>query len=174
MKRSRSDVMHYSLSEFAFILLFLAAGALALLYARYAAAEQLNAEYQSRIAELTAEIDFLGELLAETQYGVVPCWRRPDGGIPAVVGTLTIHAPGSLSAERTLGGRTLAIEAADGDSRAALIRATLAELFAAELAYADQKNCYLRLVIENRTDSYAHYRDLTSIVSRGNLVVVNE
>ncbi len=180
--RSRSQVMLYSLSEFAFILLFLSVGAGALLYARWSAAEQQAAEFHSQIAALSEEVDFLNEILAEKRYGVVPCWRRPDSAIPTLVGTVTIHGSGAFSVQRTHDQQTLDIgpaeqqtgDGASGDGEPLLIRQAVRGLFTAELDYAAAKNCYLRLVIDNQTDSYAHYRGLASLVSGTHMVVVNE
>ena len=178
----RTDAMMYSLSEFAFILAFLCIGLGALVYGRYRASEEIAERQRAEIEVLTAEVAFLNEILEEKQYGNVPCWRRPDATIPFVVGRLTIHDSGTMSAVRaaltpsgaaggaatdheiTLGGRTL-----DEALRPAVV-----DLFRSELAYAGDHNCYLRLEVANETDEFSIYRDVAAIVTRIGMVAVHE
>ena len=103
MRRVSATALHYSMAEFAYILLFLSIGALVLIFGRYQAAED-------EIATLKAEVNFLNEILAEKENAVVPCWQRPDATIPEIVGTITIHSRTRYSLERTADGGLLCRE----------------------------------------------------------------
>ncbi|TVQ34851.1 MAG: hypothetical protein EA384_17050 [Spirochaetaceae bacterium] len=166
--------MLYSLSEFAFVLLFVALAASALLYVRSLAAEQRAAEQELQIAALTEEVDFLNEMLSEKQYGVVPCWRRPDGSIAPLVGALTVHGPHRYTVSRVRDQDELTLNTAGAEDGSLIMETALRQLYAEELAYAAEHNCYLRIAVQNETDSYAHFRDTASVIARTRMVVINE
>ncbi|TVR51260.1 MAG: hypothetical protein EA426_20130 [Spirochaetaceae bacterium] len=174
-RRGRSDAMMYSISEFAFILAFLCIGIGALLYGRLRAAERIAESHEKEIEFLTAEVKFLNELLEEKQYGNVPCWRRPDGTIPFVVGRLTIHAGDSISlASARTGTPTRRVSNLGADVLERNLRPAVADLFQSELSYAGEYNCYLRIEVANETDNFPIYRDVAAIVTRIGMVAVHE
>jgi len=179
-RRSGSEAMLYSLSEFSYILLFLAVGAATLLYGRYETVERRNrelaasnTELRAQVDELKVEVDFLNELLAEKKYGVVPCWRRPEGVIPRVAGTITIVMSSEFTIYRAACGKSITVHPSY-DDREALLERTIAGLFEQDLAYAREKNCYIRMSIENRTGSFHIYSDVLSVLSSLGIVVANQ
>lgn len=174
----RSDAMLYSLSEFAYILLFLSMGAAVLLYGRSVRAEREAeeltvrvAELQGEVEELTTEVNFLNELLAEKRYGVVPCWKRPEGVVPPVAGTVTINFSDEFVLKRNSSGRAVTVRPSY-DERKQVLEVALSRLFASDLAYAESKNCYLRVTIENNTGSFHIYSDVLDVLGSLGFVVV--
>ncbi len=165
-RRRASDALHYSLAELAYVLLFLSLGVAALLQVRNAAAAAQLVEYE-------AEIAFLNELLEETRYGVVPCWRRPEAAVDPVVARVVIHSTGRFTALRTADGDEQTVRAADG-AIPAVLAPLLRDLLATEMAYAGERSCYLRMEIENETDGYPVFREVASVAASLGIVVVNE
>jgi hypothetical protein len=97
--RRESQALMHSLSEFAYLLLFVVMGAALVLYGRAAElqrraeeAEALATQRGMRIEELREEVAFLNEMLSEKRYGVVPCWRRPEGRVAPVSARIVIHS----------------------------------------------------------------------------------
>jgi hypothetical protein len=172
-RRARSDAMMYSLSEFAFILLFLSLAAAVLLLGRYADAAARAVSLEQEVSVLEQEVAFLNEILSEKQYGVVPCWRRPEQSVPPVVGTVTIHGRDVFSVARAADGRTVEIASREDESADA-IEGTLRSLFRQDLEYAGEMNCYLRVAVHNQTNSFTFYRNVADVVSGTGMVVVNE
>ena len=187
-KRRVSEAMHYSIAELGFILFFLAVGAAALLYgrvleeeARTADLETLNTLLNREVDRLIEEVDFLNEILAEKEHGVVPCWRRPDGEVPRIVGVLTIHHRYALTLEHhayspspeSSGGKYMRRLEFDFTQETAPLQQAVRELFASELAYAREKNCYLRLAVKNETNSFAFYQSVSSVLVGMGIVVVS-
>ncbi len=219
--RRNSDAFLFSLSEFAFILLFVLIAFGVVLFTLYAEALTELSAYEQKVEELNAEVAFLSERLAELEGGVVPCWRRPDQTIPRSVGRITIHTERRFSIDPAAGtadaGSTSGAAAADSaasgaegtdgsagaddagaddkaggddagghdvDGTAPLeleledheeldepMRAELRSLLDAELSYAAEHNCYLRLEVENETDEFSVYRSLVETVRRLGIVV---
>ena len=163
---STSAALHYSLAEFAYIMLFLTAGALFLVYSRYRAAE-------AEIVSLKQEVSFLNEILAEKENAVVPCWRRPDQTIPEIVGSITILSATRYSLERSSDGTVMAF-AATQSMRDKVMEEKILSLFAIERAYAAEKNCYIRMRIENRTNDFSLYKGMAEVLARVGVVLVNE
>lgn len=198
--RRNSDAFLFSLSEFAFILLFVLIAFGVVLFTLYAEALTELSAYEQKVEELNAEVAFLSERLAELEGGVVPCWRRPDQTIPRSVGRITIHterrfsidpaagsadAGGSGSSARSALGDDAGAESAAGEAAPLELeleledheeldepmRAELRSLLDAELSYAAEHNCYLRLEVENETDEFSVYRSLVETVRRLGIVV---
>lgn len=164
--RRGSAATYYSLSEFAYIFLFLSIGVLSILYAHHC-------ENLKELAALKEEVNFLTEVLAEKENAVVPCWRRPDAIIPELVGTITIHNGISYSTTHTASGRTETI-AASPDEREQILTSRLLKTFREEREYAAEKNCYIRVRIVNETNDFSLYKDLGQVLSRIGMVLVNE
>jgi|GEM_PF-2642283 len=224
--RRNSDAFLFSLSEFAFILLFVLIAFGVVLFTLYAEALTELSAYEQKVEELNAEVAFLSERLAELEGGVVPCWRRPDQTIPRSVGRITIHTERRFSIDPPAGtadaGSTSGAAAADSEGAGAddvrgaaggddaggddagaddkaggddagghdvdgtapleleledheeldePMRAELRSLLDAELSYAAEHNCYLRLEVENETDEFSVYRSLVETVRRLGIVV---
>ena len=172
-RRRSSDAFLFSLSEFAFILLFVLVAFGVVLFTLYAEALAELEAYEQRVEELTAEVTFLSERLEELEGGVVPCWRRPDATIPRTVGLITIHTGRdySISPAADSPERTVALELEEEEPVAEAMRAELRPLFAAELQYAAEHNCYLRVEVENETDEFPVYRELVEAVRSLGIVV---
>ncbi len=168
-----STVLHYSLAEFAYILLFLSIGVLALVYVRYTTAREENAELQSTVTELEDEVAFLNEILAEKENAIVPCWRRPDGVIPELVGTVTIRSPGMLELEHAESGELRRLETPP-EERGEILTAELLRLFQDERVYAEVKNCYIRMRIVNETNDFSLFKEAAEVLKRIGVVLVNE
>jgi hypothetical protein len=164
--RGRSGALHYSLAEFAYILFFLSVGALVLLYGEYR-------QSLAAVETLREEVNFLNEKLAEKENAVVPCWQRPDKTIPETVGSITIHSRTRYSILRTRDGRNEAF-AAPPEERDGMVSERLLHLFAAELAYAERRNCYIRMRILNETNDFSLYKGMAEVLVRVGVVLVNE
>lgn len=164
--RRGSDALHYSLAEFAYILLFLSFGALVLIAGRYGRA-------QEEIRALKEEVNFLNEILAEKENAVVPCWRRPDQTIPEIVGTITIHGATRFTLQRSRDNAVEAFAATEG-RRDTIMQERLTALFQEERAYAEAKNCYIRMRIVNETNNFGLYKGMAEVVARLGIVLVNE
>jgi hypothetical protein len=198
-----SGALFHSLSEFAYIMLFLTLGAAVFLYAESRAARARAAEYAAENERLTEEVQFLTEMLEEKRHGVVPCWRRPEGVIPKVVGRIVIHGEASFTVERTADGRSVRVPrdrarsergpGAERDDAGAAgaaagtsgpdeepgtpmerLDGAMRSLFAEDLRYAGGKNCYLRVAIENETNDYALYDEVASVVTGAGMVVARD
>ncbi|MBN2657356.1 MAG: hypothetical protein EH225_05295 [Calditrichaeota bacterium] len=166
-RRTRSgELMAFSLSELAYVLLFLAVGALVFLYNQFGISQQ-------EIAMLKTEVNFLNEILAEKENGVVPCWRRPEAVIPEIVGDIIIHS----SREYTIVHRESGAEenfTVKPEDKESYVTARLLAIFAEERAYAKEKKCYIRMKVTNETNDFSLYRDMGQILRKIGVVLVNE
>lgn len=176
--RGKSDALHYSLAEFSWILLFLAIGALVLIAfqlsrerARVDGLEAQVVELQEKNGELIREVNVLNELLAEKKNGVVPCWRRPEGVVPKLMGTIRIQGRDDVLLSRSRDGEDRKLTLGEKERQESLIKA-LTDLFYRELAYAREKNCYVRLRIVNETNSFKFYQEASDAATEAGIVVV--
>lgn len=167
--------MLFSLSELAFVLLLLAVIAGVVVFGYWRASELRAAELAHRKEELEAEVGFLQDQLEELAMGNVPCWRRPDGVISFLIGTLTVPDEQVVTVLRAgqeeADART--VEDTDGELEQALHTAIRQE-FAGELRYAAENRCYLRIAVRNLTDSFAPYRRVVEVINRTGIVPVGE
>lgn len=85
MRRNRQTASMYSLTEFAYLLLFIFIGASVILFVRIKKDEET-------ISGLKKETEFLQKMLDEKKDGAVPCWKRPDSPVPKEAGTVIIHS----------------------------------------------------------------------------------
>ncbi|MFP4384068.1 MAG: hypothetical protein ACLFSE_08460 [Spirochaetia bacterium] len=164
-KRKGSDIIYYTFSEFAFLLLFLSLGAGAAVTVSYLDAKQI-------IEDKTREIEVLNELLADKRYGVVPCWKRPEGAVPEITGTVTIHG-GTLLTVLHHAGKSSQVTFQPGNLKEKLI-ATVSGMFREEQAFAEKKSCYLRFTVINETNSYELYHAVSRCLSDIGMVIVDE
>lgn len=171
--RGDSTVLHYSLAEFAYILFFLSIGVLTLLFVRYMTAQEENAKLQLTVTELEEEVEFLNEILAEKENAIVPCWRRPDGVIPELVGTITINSPVEMELEHAGNGELRRIETPP-EERTEILTGELLRLLRDERVYAEVKNCYIRMRIVNETNDFSLFREAAEVLKRIGVVLVNE
>lgn len=167
-RRCASAAVAFSLSELAFLLLFIAAGAAVLLYA----------ELSSRLDEIRAledEVAHLEEVLAEKENSIVPCWKRPGSPIPEIAGVLTVSGRTDYVLTHYNSG-ALRIEGLTGNPETdnPLIERQLAGIFGFDIAYANARNCYVRVRIENETNDFSLYKAAAENFKRVGLVVVNE
>lgn len=165
-RRSRSEAMLFSLTEFAFVLVFVCIAALSFLYAGYEASRGQARLLRQQVDTLESEVVFLQELLDEKQYGVVPCWRRPEQAVPPLIGSVRISGPDSFAVEHRSG--------AVRNSESARLMPDIQELFAPDIRYAAGAHCYLRIEVRNETNSFAYYRTVADELREQGLVVVNE
>ncbi|MCA1755686.1 MAG: hypothetical protein LC641_13525, partial [Spirochaeta sp.] len=112
------------------------------------------------------EVVFLQELLDEKQYGVVPCWRRPEQQVPPLIGSVRILGPAAYTVEHRAGTTR--------DSSPQELIQDIQGLFNSDIRYADEMNCYLRVAVDNTTNSFAVYRRVADELRDNGLVVVNE
>lgn len=164
--RGRSEAMLFSLTEFAFVLLFLCIAGLGVLYAAYDAGNRQAHLMRARVDTLETEVVFLQELLDEKQYGVVPCWRRPEQKVAPLIGSVRILGPNAYTVEHRSGVAR--------DSLPEELIPNVLELFAPDIRYASEMNCYLRVAVDNTTNSFAYYRRVADELRNHGLVVVNE
>ncbi|MFP4567211.1 MAG: hypothetical protein ACLFNX_11980 [Spirochaetaceae bacterium] len=183
-----SDALFHSLSEFAYIMLFLSLAAALALFAQNDALEARAAEYAAENEELTEEVAFLTEILEEKRHGVVPCWRRPEEAVPKVAATVVIHDETSFTVTHTASGDSVGVAAdAAAESAAAApdsessrtggrerLDASVRSLLAEDLRYAGEKTCYLRVAIENETNDYALYEEVAEVVTGAGMVVARD
>jgi hypothetical protein len=132
---------------------------------------ELNVVLEADKIRLAEEVNFLNELLAEKENGVVPCWRRPEGVVPPLVGTITIEGRDDILAIRESDGAARSLVLPES-GREEVIARMLAELFSEELRFSREKNCYLRLKIVNETNSFKFYQEVSNGAARAGIVVV--
>jgi hypothetical protein len=172
MKHMRqSEALHFSMAEFSWIILFIAIGTAAFVWGRFSEASEEARTLRQEVTGLKEDINILNELLAEKENGVVPCWRRPEGVIPPLVGTIIIEGRYSILVSRD-SDKSAAELVLEDDGRKEAIQALLRDLFAAELSFSREKNCYLRIRIENRTDSFNFYQEAADAASKAGIIVV--
>lgn len=175
---SNSEALHYSLAEFSWILFFLALGASVLITVRLVETGEEAACLSRELSlltekneQLTRDINILNELLAEKKNGVVPCWRRPEGVVPELMGTITIAGRDDLLIHRSRDDRSRRLVLKDSGRQDAII-GMLTELFSGELSYSRERNCYLRLRIINETNSFKFYEEAADAAAKAGIVVV--
>ncbi|RKX96834.1 MAG: hypothetical protein DRZ90_08135 [Spirochaetes bacterium] len=164
MARQRSTIMAYTQAEFAYVLLFIALGALALLFLQYRIAREERAFLLDQI-----------EQMEEKKDAAYPCWIRPDGVIPELAGTLVIYSDEWLDLSRINGGH-VDIQAGgqtDWVRRDAVFSATR-RLFQQDNQYATCNHCYIRVKVENRTNNYNLFLESAQVLKSLGIVVVNE
>jgi hypothetical protein len=169
MKRSgESSSLAFTQAEFAYILLFIALGALALLFLQYRAAAEEVAFLLERI-----------EKMEEKKNAAYPCWIRPDGYIPKVAGTLTIYGRDKVEIVRTSGGRSMLLMPEEGwgtgnGSRQAGIFRDVKKLFSKDTEFGSCNHCYIRVQIINKTNDYSLFLESAKVLKTLGIVVVNE
>lgn len=173
-RRAGSDALFHSLSEFAYILLFLALGVLAVLFVQVTVAQAQAQAYAEENERLAEEVAFLEDMLEELRHGVVPCWRRPDSDIPMVAGRVVIHDETTFTAVSGTGGSSVEIEADEPPEARSELEDAMREGLHDDLSYAGEKNCYLRIAIDNRTNDYELYDEVASIITDAGMVVARE
>ena len=164
MARQGSTAMAHTQAEFAYVLLFLALGALALLFLQYRIAREERAFLLDQISSMEEKKD-----------AAYPCWTRPDGVIPKLAGTLVIHSADRLELSRT-NGVTVEIQAgaqSDWDRRGEVFSATR-RTFQQDNQYAAGNRCYIRVKVENRTNDYNLFLETAQVLKSLGIVVVNE
>ena len=187
-KQTQSDAMLFSLSELAFVLLFLAIGAAVMLFqvsrSARAEAEAVRQEkislqdtvvtLESSLVTLEVEVEFLQKTLDEFRYGVVPCWRRPDKTIPLLVGSVAINNRDRYTITRNnRSTEVFVLETEPHIVREDLTRA-LVTLFEEEINYAAANRCYLRMAVTNDTNSFVFYQTVAEVVTGTKMVVASE
>lgn len=174
-----SNTVIYSLSELAFVLFTLALAvtvflAVELQNAR-AAATALRADNEALRQEVGALEDEVADLTASLERllgGVVACWRRPDSPLPPIAATVTIKDPYRYVVTAT-GGASRLVETVPATAARA-VEETLRSALAASRRYAAANGCYLRIAVDNRTDSYPLYQQIEEVVDALGMVVVHQ
>lgn len=166
-----NELMAITFSEFAYVLLFVALGAAALLFTRVNAARTELSFCYAQTEQLRSEVSGLNELLEETRYGVVPCWRRPERAVPPVSLAVVIESNGALRLG-TPDRKPVDLGVGEAADETAVRQAVIA-LIAEQQAYAAERACYLRVTVENRTTDFVPYRRVTETLRAIGLVVVN-
>lgn len=168
MSRRKSSALAHTQAEFAYILLFVALGALALLFLQYRAAREERAFLLDQIARME-----------EKKNAAYPCWIRPDGVIPQIAGTLVIHSADSVELTRTNGGyveiqRPRGAGEAGGWNRRDALFSSVRRTFQQDNQYAAGNRCYIRVKVENRTNDYNLFLESAKVLKSLGIVVVNE
>ncbi|MDF1569514.1 MAG: hypothetical protein RQ801_07480 [Spirochaetaceae bacterium] len=166
----RSTALAHTQAEFAYILLFIALGALALLFLQYRAAREERAFLLDQIARME-----------EKKNAAYPCWVRPDGVIPEIAGTLVIHSADSAELKRTNGGFVKIVRPEDADAAATeewnrrdAAFSAVRRTFQQDNQYAAGNRCYIRVKVENRTNDYNLFLETAQVLKSLGIVVVNE
>jgi hypothetical protein len=165
-RRQGSTAALYTQAEIAYLLVFVFAGSLSLLFLQYRAARE--------------EVAFLLELIEKMEYkknAAYPCWIRPDGVIPEVAGTLIIHSPEYTEVSRTNGGSGKIDTSIDTGGQAArrdALFTNVRRLFQEDNQFASRNRCYIRVKVENRTNDYALFLETAQVLKSMGMVVVNE
>jgi Tfp pilus assembly protein PilZ len=164
-----SQALVYSQAEFAYILLFIALGALSLLFLQYRAVKE-------EVVFLLEQI----EKMEEKKDAAYPCWIRPDGIIPRIAGVVVIHSDSLVEIRRSNGGfREIRSdgenESADsGRGRRDELFTALRQMFREDNQFATCNHCYIRVQIENRTNDYSLYLETAQVLRSLGIVAVNE
>lgn len=202
-RKSSSTAMNYSLTEFSYLLLFIFIGASVIIGSEYMKTREVNKILHHQVDNLEKEnlkmkreITFLEKTLKKLKNGVVPCWKRPGSPVPEIAGTIIIrnfvdysivHHSGTIrnfvdhSIVHHSGFRrdisALADETSTENSEEAKysnLKKVLTEVFKDDMKYARSKNCYIRVKIENHTNSYNLYRKYADVLKALKIVLVNE
>ena len=161
-RRGGSPALVYSQAEFAYILLFIALGALALLFLQYRAAKEEVIFLLERIEEMEEKKD-----------AAYPCWIRPDQIIPKIAGRVVIHSADFIELTRTNGG-SREIRVVDADSRRDEVLSALRSMFREDTEFGSCNHCYIRVQVENLTNDYSLYLETAQVLRSLGIVVVNE
>ncbi len=160
--RGGSQALVYSQAEFAYILLFIALGALSLLFLQYRTAKEEVIFLLERI-----------EMMEDKKEAAYPCWVRPDGIIPKVAGVVVIHSADFIEVSRTDGGfEELRIDGTG--NRRELVFSAVRRIFQQDNQFASRNQCYIRVQIENRTNDYAVFLETAQVLRSLGIVAVNE
>ena len=169
-RRGNSSALAHTQAEFAYILLFIALGALAFLFLQYRAAREERAFLLDQIARMEEKKD-----------AAYPCWLRPDGVIPEIAGNIVIHSSGFAELNRTNGGtveirRPVENINPDGSSwaRRDAIFSEVRRMFQQDNQYASGNRCYIRVRVENHTNDYNLFLETAQVLKSLGIVVVNE
>ncbi len=170
MSRSQgSAALVYSQAEFAYILLFIALGALSLLFLQYRAGREEVMFLLERI-----------EMMEDKKDAAYPCWIRPDGIIPETAGLVVIHSADFIEVTRSSGGfqeiRLTGDQPADNknNTRRDRVFTALRSIFQEDNQFASRNRCYIRVKVENRTNDYALYLETAQVLKSLGIVAVNE
>lgn len=165
MKRNKQTASLYSLTEFAYLLLFVFIGAAVIMFV------QIRQDRQT-IAGLKQETEFLQKMLDEKKDGAVPCWKRPDSPVPEIAGTVVIHSTFLYTVQHHKKGEREVMITDSGKAEEQL-KEVLRQVFWEDTAYAGKKKCYVRVKIVNETNDYSLYKNLASVFKSLGIVVVN-
>jgi len=131
--------------------------------------------------KMKKDITFLEKTLKKLKNGVVPCWKRPGSPVPEIAGTIIIRNFVDYSIVHHSGFRrdisALVDETSTENSEEAKysnLKKVLTEVFKDDMKYARSKNCYIRVKIENHTNSYNLYRKYADVLKALKIVLVNE
>ncbi len=163
----------FSLAELAFLLLFLSIAAAGYLYGQWQQEAQRVESLYGDLRAVAAERSVLAERLAEKEHAAVPCWSCPGSTVPKISGTVTLVGPETFSVSKSATGESVTLQA-DRSTYTSRMRTVLRRMFAGELAYSGKKNCYLRMHIENKTNSFTLYRHTSEILQELEIVIVEQ
>jgi|GEM_PF-7128238 len=179
-RKGSQSAVWVSMSEFAYVLVFLSLGGAAILYValvdtqvRLRMSEEQMEQANERIAKLTMEVEFLQEILREKENAVVPCWRRPDAFVPEVVAIVTITGAGTATIEVAGRANTITVFGKP-EVFSKQLRDAVATSMQAYLEYAGVRDCYLRVRVNNETESFAVYEEVVAVLTDLNLVIAND
>lgn len=173
-----------SLSEIAFLLAFIfiaSSGVLGVFLQRLGAKHDvLKAAHKEVVEEnllleeesfsLRESVASLEAELEKIRNANLPCWRRPDGTIPAIAGRIHIYSTFEFEVWHFQNG-SQRFEVLPGESEVETLREVLNRMFVETYAYARQNNCYLRIEIVNHTFSYDIYATVEDLVTAMGLVI---
>ena len=173
MNTAASEAFSFSLSEFVWILFFLALGAFSLLYTDYRTVQQENVRLMEENASLIADNMILKARIEELEGGVIPCWKRPDSPIPELVGTIIIDSPRLIRVIPDNGSEKSILLSPDSPHQGFLVlKETLIDQYKTLRGFAARNNCYLRMEVINHTERYSLYQEAAAVLKSLNIVVV--
>jgi hypothetical protein len=198
MMKKSSESLHYSLAEFAYILLFISIGIIGFVIIFYnKEIEKIEGELQEVKIKLSSTLQKLDitqkelkeaneyiEILKKKEKTVPPCWSIPNSPIPKVIGELKIWM---VQESEVLGNATiermLSIEISDNNERkirqgfiyesdiTLMIVQKINFLFDDEMNFNEQNGCYLRINLINFTNESKLSALISSELEKHNIVV---
>ena len=172
--RKTGTAVYYSLAEYAYVILFIAIGVSAYLFTEYQSLREDNAKLQTRIDEMTVEIEELKRQLAESKQreAQLPCDAIIGSGVSATIGTVTIESATSYQIYSVRTDSTKRAENISESLAIALLANDVEQLFAKSIEYAAENECFVRARLVNETNDFALFERYRTVLLNAGIAVV--
>jgi hypothetical protein len=186
-KRKESQSIYYSMTEFAYILLFLAIGISTILFFRYKnlviELDQVQKEKEALEHDNEKLLKELKDLLKKKD-AYPACSKIPDSQIPNTIARVVVdnettyaiynYVKSDLSHEKTTIYRSLQNKKyIDKTQIFQKFETDIKNLFKEERQYARKNECYLLVDFENNTNDYSLFKIYKDILNENSIYISN-